>query len=172
MYDQAGGGFHRYSTDAVWLVPHFEKMLYDNALLARAYLDAYRLTGDAFYRRITEETLDYVLREMTDAARRLLLDPGRRLRGRGGQVLPLDARRARRGPRARSAELVAAYYGVTDARQLRGRATSSTCSMRPALDDAGSRPEASSAAKAKLYEAREQRVHPGLDDKVLTPGTA
>src|SRR4029079_2683673 len=68
MYDQLGGGFHRYSTDAIWLVPHFEKMLYDNALLSRAYLDAYRLTGDAVYRRICTETLDYVLREMTDAS--------------------------------------------------------------------------------------------------------
>src|SRR5690606_37033850 len=56
MYDQVGGGFHRYSTDDVWLVPHFEKMLYDNALLARAYLDAYRVTGDAFYARIARET--------------------------------------------------------------------------------------------------------------------
>ena len=66
MYDQVGGGFHRYSTDAHWLVPHFEKMLYDNALLARLYLHAYQSTGQPLYRRITEETLDYVLREMTD----------------------------------------------------------------------------------------------------------
>ena len=68
MYDQVGGGFHRYSTDAYWLVPHFEKMLYDNALLARLYLHAWQVTGNALYRRITEETLDYVLREMTDPA--------------------------------------------------------------------------------------------------------
>ena len=66
MYDQLGGGFHRYSVDAIWLVPHFEKMLYDNALLARLYLHAYQLTGAPFYRRIVEETLDYVAREMTD----------------------------------------------------------------------------------------------------------
>ena len=66
MYDQVGGGFHRYSTDDRWLVPHFEKMLYDNALLARAYLDAYRLTGKPLYRRITEEILDFVVREMRD----------------------------------------------------------------------------------------------------------
>ena len=65
MYDQIGGGFHRYSTDAYWLVPHFEKMLYDNAQLAVTYLRAYQVAGDPFYRRITEETLDYVLREMT-----------------------------------------------------------------------------------------------------------
>ena len=65
MYDQLGGGFHRYSVDKIWLVPHFEKMLYDNALLARLYLHAYQLTGNPLYRRIVEETLDYVMREMT-----------------------------------------------------------------------------------------------------------
>ncbi|MDM8519487.1 thioredoxin domain-containing protein [Anaerolineales bacterium HSG6] len=68
IYDQLGGGFHRYSVDAVWLVPHFEKMLYDNALLARLYLHAYQLTGKPFYRQIVEQTLDYVTREMTDPA--------------------------------------------------------------------------------------------------------
>jgi len=65
MYDQIGGGFHRYSTDAKWLVPHFEKMLYDNAQLARVYTRAYRLTGDEFYAEVARETLDYVMREMT-----------------------------------------------------------------------------------------------------------
>ncbi len=65
IYDQLGGGFHRYSVDRMWLVPHFEKMLYDNALLARVYLHAYQVTGKALYRRVVEETLDYVLREMT-----------------------------------------------------------------------------------------------------------
>ncbi len=68
MYDQVGGGFHRYSTDTNWLVPHFEKMLYDNAQLASTYAAAYERTGDAFYAEIVRETLDYVLREMTDAA--------------------------------------------------------------------------------------------------------
>jgi len=65
IYDQIAGGFARYSTDAFWLVPHFEKMLYDNALLARLYLHAHQATGRGMYRRITEETLDYILREMT-----------------------------------------------------------------------------------------------------------
>ena len=65
IYDHVGGGFHRYSTDAFWLVPHFEKMLYDNALLAKLYLHAYQVTGSPLYRRVVEETLDYVLREMT-----------------------------------------------------------------------------------------------------------
>ena len=64
IYDQLGGSFHRYSVDQYWLVPHFEKMLYDNALLSRIYLDAYLATRNDLYRRITEETLDYVVREM------------------------------------------------------------------------------------------------------------
>ena len=64
MYDLVGGGFHRYSVDGAWLVPHFEKMLYDNALLAAAYLHAWAVTGEERYRRLTEETLDYMLREL------------------------------------------------------------------------------------------------------------
>jgi uncharacterized protein YyaL (SSP411 family) len=66
MYDQLGGGFHRYSVDAHWFVPHFEKMLYDNALLARIYLHAWQVTGQTLFRTITEEILDYIVREMTD----------------------------------------------------------------------------------------------------------
>ncbi|HEV3477794.1 MAG TPA: thioredoxin domain-containing protein, partial [Rubrobacteraceae bacterium] len=65
IYDQLGGGFARYSVDQYWLVPHFEKMLYDNALLSRLYVEAYQATGDEFYKRIAEETLDYVVRDMT-----------------------------------------------------------------------------------------------------------
>src|SRR5438309_10233682 len=65
IYDQLGGGFHRYSVDDKWLVPHFEKMLYDNALLSRVYLHAFLVTSNPFYSRVTEETLDYVVREMT-----------------------------------------------------------------------------------------------------------
>ena len=67
LYDQIGGGFHRYSVDAVWLVPHFEKMLYDNAQLARCYLHAWQATGEPLFRDIAEQTFDYILREMTHA---------------------------------------------------------------------------------------------------------
>ena len=67
MYDVVGGGFHRYSTDERWLVPHFEKMLYDNAQLALVYLHAWRLTGKPAYRRTCQETLDFILRELTDS---------------------------------------------------------------------------------------------------------
>src|SRR5205807_8136100 len=65
IYDHLGGGFHRYSTDERWLAPHFEKMLYDNALLTVAYLEAYQATGEGLYRQVVEETLAYVEREMT-----------------------------------------------------------------------------------------------------------
>src|SRR5581483_7359176 len=67
IYDQLGGGFHRYATDAIWLVPHFEKMLYDNAQLVCLYLHLFLITGRPLYRRICEETLDYVLREMSSS---------------------------------------------------------------------------------------------------------
>ena len=68
IYDHIGGGFARYSTDERWLVPHFEKMLYDNALLARTYVEAYQVTKQASYRRVAMDVLDYILREMTDPA--------------------------------------------------------------------------------------------------------
>ena len=93
IYDQLGGGFHRYSTDTYWLVPHFEKMLYDNALLARLYLHAYQVTGNEMYRRIVEETLDYVSSGDDLTGGRVLLRAGRRQRGRGGEVLRLEAGR-------------------------------------------------------------------------------
>ena len=134
MYDQLGGGFHRYSVDDQWLVPHFEKMLYDNAQLASLYLHAWLATGDAEYRRVTEETLDYVLREMTHPVGRLLLGPGRRLRRRGGQVLRLDARR---DPRASWATTTLARGGAaptgawTTGRTSRATASCS-CPREPA----------------------------------------
>ena len=68
IYDQLGGGFHRYATDAIWLVPHFEKMLYDNAQLIRIYLHLFQITKDEFFKRIAVETLEYVRREMLDAS--------------------------------------------------------------------------------------------------------
>ena len=67
IFDQIGGGFHRYSTDTRWLVPHFEKMLYDNALMPVNYCEAYQITHDPFYLDILQKTLDFVLREMTSS---------------------------------------------------------------------------------------------------------
>ena len=87
IYDQLGGGFARYSTDAHWLVPHFEKMLYDNALLAHAYLEGYRATGDERYARVARETLDFMLARDADRRRRVRVRARRRQRGRRGALL-------------------------------------------------------------------------------------
>ena len=102
MYDQVGGGFARYSVDAHWLVPHFEKMLYDNALLARAYLHGWQVTGDALFRaRLRGDARLGAARDARPRGR-LLLRARRRLGGRGGQVLRLDRRGAARGARRRA----------------------------------------------------------------------
>ena len=98
IHDQLGGGFHRYATDAAWLVPHFEQMLYDNAQLARVYVHAWALTGDASLLATATAVLDYMLRELATAGRRVRGQPGRGHRGRGGRHVRLDGRRGARGP--------------------------------------------------------------------------
>jgi uncharacterized protein YyaL (SSP411 family) len=121
IYDQLGGGFHRYSTDAKWLVPHFEKMLYDNALLSRLYLHYYQLTRDESARRVAEGVLDYVAREMTDA--------------KGGFYSTQDADSEREEGKffvwttdeltsvlgKEDASLFMAYYNVTEAGNFEGK---------------------------------------------------
>ena len=99
IYDQLGGGFARYATDDRWLVPHFEKMLYDNALLSTVYLEAYQLTRDPDFGRVARETMDYVLGRMTGDQGGFLFDRGRRQRGSGREVLRLVACRGDRGTR-------------------------------------------------------------------------
>jgi len=117
MYDQIGGGFHRYSVDPYWLVPHFEKMLYDNALLSRVYLEAWQVTGNDFYRRIATETLDYVLRDMTDAAGvsdKQLLE---RLQPMGKKLLAERDKRVRPG---KDDKVLAAWNGMMISAFARG----------------------------------------------------
>ena len=172
IYDQVGGGFHRYSTDAYWLVPHFEKMLYDNALLARLYLHAWQITSNPLYRRITEETLDYVLREMTDTAGGFYSAQDADSEGVEGKffVWTPDELRAALGP---DAELVMGYYGVTDRGNFEGANILNVPKHPEDYADErgvseGELSEAVQSARATLLEIRERRVHPLLDDKVLT----
>ena len=172
IYDQVGGGFHRYSTDAYWLVPHFEKMLYDNALLARLYLHAWQITSNPLYRRITEETLDYVLREMTDTAGGFYSAQDADSEGVEGKffVWTPDELRAALGP---DAELVMGYYGVTDRGNFEGANILNVPKHPEDYADErgvseGELSEAVQRARATLLEIREQRIHPLLDDKVLT----
>jgi uncharacterized protein YyaL (SSP411 family) len=156
IYDQVGGGFSRYSVDARWLVPHFEKMLYDNALLARSYLHGFQVTGDDFFRRICTETLDWALRELRQPEGGFASALDADSEGVEGKyyVWTLDEVREALGPEL-AAEAIE-HFGMTEAGNFEGR----NIPLRAKRD-----PERLAEIKARLYEVREQRVRPGLDDK-------
>ena len=162
MYDQVGGGFHRYSTDDHWLVPHFEKMLYDNALLARVYVDAYRSTGDQLYKRIAEETLDFVVREMRDPNGAFYSTQDADSEGVEGKFYVWSNDEFRRVV-GEDANTLADYFDVTA--QGNWEETNILHVTRPPDLQTQAKVE---AAKKKLYAAREKRVKPGRDEKVLT----
>jgi len=173
IYDQIGGGFHRYSTDPYWLVPHFEKMLYDNALLSRLYLHTYQATKYPLYRRIAEETLDYVLREMTDPSGGFYSTQDADSEGEEGKFFLWtgDEIEAILGPEEGS--LIAGYFGVTEAGNFEGKTILNVPQGAESFAaEAGMSVEelegAIKRAKALLLEARERRVHPGRDDKILS----
>jgi hypothetical protein len=158
MYDQLGGGFARYSVDAHWLVPHFEKMLYDNAQLASLYLHAWLALGDPECRRVAEETLDYVLREMTDPAGGFYSAQDADSEGHEGKFFVWTPEEIRAVLGA-EADAAMAYWGVDGGPNFEG----TSILYLPGEPDA----ERMAAARRKLYEARERRVRPGRDDKVL-----
>lgn len=160
LFDQLGGGFHRYSVDAQWLVPHFEKMLYDNAQLARVYLHSWQVTGNPFHRTIVEETLDYVAREMTHPDGGFYATQDADSEGEEGKfyVWTPDEITAVLGDQA--SHFIKAY-GVTDNGNFEGANT---------LSYSGSHEEREALAHARrqLLAAREHRVKPSRDEKVLT----
>jgi uncharacterized protein YyaL (SSP411 family) len=187
IYDQLGGGFARYSVDAAWLVPHFEKMLYDNGLLARAYLHGYQVLGHARYRRVCEETLDWLLREMrgpeggfysaydadsegeegkyyvwTPAEIRAVL-AGDAAGPRASDGRPEQAGGVASGAAGRpDPDAILAFFGVTERGNFEGRNI-----LHLADGAAAPRPPGLDAARAALLAARAERVPPGLDDKRL-----
>jgi uncharacterized protein YyaL (SSP411 family) len=173
IYDHLGGGFHRYAVDAIWLVPHFEKMLYDNALLARAYLHAFQATGKPLYRRVVEETLDYVLREMTDPSGGFYSTQDADSEGEEGKFFVWTPVEVEAVLGAEAARAFNAYYAVTEHGNFEH---TNVLSVPRSLDDvaaglatAPDDLESSLAgSRRRLFEARERRVHPGRDDKVLT----
>ena len=172
IYDQIGGGFHRYSTDAVWLVPHFEKMLYDNALLAPVYLHAWQLTGDERYRRIGEETLDYVLREMTDPAGGFYSTQDADSEGEEGKFYIWTPAELREILGEADATIAERYWGVSEGGNFEGGNILHV--SRPADEvarDIGTTEDevhaAIARARRQLYDARARRVWPARDDKVL-----
>ncbi len=172
MYDQLGGGFARYSTDPTWLVPHFEKMLYDNAQLARIYLRTWQVTGDGFFRRIAEESLDYVLREMHHEDGGFYSSQDADSEGVEGKFFVWDAAEVRQVLGA-DADLFMRVYDVSDSGNWEGKnilrlaQTPGAAATSLGIDEAQAA-EALKRARLKLFELRSQRVWPGLDDKVLT----
>jgi uncharacterized protein len=165
IYDQLGGGFHRYSVDATWLVPHFEKMLYDNALLARAYLHGWQVTGEARWRRICEETLDWALREMRGPEGGFYSALDADSEGEEGRFYVWDEEEMRTalaeaGVSVDAIERVFGYWGVSPAGNFEGRNI-----LHMPLGASAQRPPELEDARTALYAWRDRRVRPGLDDK-------
>ena len=173
MYDQIGGGFHRYSVDAVWLVPHFEKMLYDNALLALAYTEAFRATGDKFFQHIARETLEYVLREMTHAEGGFFSTQDADSEGEEGKFFVWSEAELEMHLGNDGARFAQAVFGTSVAGNFEGH--NILCRARSDAEDA--RIQKLSEAefqinlldvKGTLYAQRSDRVWPGRDEKILT----
>jgi hypothetical protein len=169
IYDQLGGGFHRYSTDAKWIVPHFEKMLYDNALLAVAYLEAFLVTKKEFYARIARETLDYVLRDMTSKE------------GAFYSAEDADSEKIEGKFYVWNPAQVSEVLGEKEAaRFMKAFDVTPEGNWEPHEPDLPRKQSVLRAieegdfaeAKRRLFEARRGRVRPGLDDKVLTAWNA
>jgi uncharacterized protein len=172
IYDQLGGGFARYSVDARWLVPHFEKMLYDNSLLTSAYLDAYLVTNDENYARVVRETLDYIIREMTDPAGGFYSTEDADSEGHEGLFYTWTPEELEAVLGKERAATFGRVYDVSDVGNFEGRnilnlpKTLEQCAKILSRELAEL---ASELAKSReeLFAAREKRVRPGRDDKVI-----
>jgi len=173
IYDQIGGGFHRYSVDARWLVPHFEKMLYDNALLSRVYLDGYLLTGSDFYRRISRETLEYVMREMTSPEGGFYSSQDADSEGKEGAYFLWTEKEVQSVLGNEEGELVCRFYGITSEGNFEGenilhipRSAEAVAQLNGVSVDRLL--EIVRQGRRALFGIRETRAKPGRDDKVLT----
>ncbi len=174
IYDQLGGGFARYAVDAGWLVPHFEKMLYDNALLARAYLHGWQAFGHERHRRVCEQTLDWMLREMCGPEGGFYSALDADSEGEEGRFYVWTPEEIR-AVLGEDADAVIEYYGVSEAGNFEGR----NILHRPGGAGRFSGPRGGESAppgldeaRKALYEARAERVWPGLDDKRLASWNA
>ena len=173
MYDQLGGGFHRYSVDASWLVPHFEKMLYDNALLARLYLHVYQLTKDEFARRIATETLDYVVREMTDARGGFYSSQDADSEGVEGKFFVWSRAEVIASLGESDGAIFCDYLDITEQGNFEGH---NILHVNATIDDVAGKYNLDPAkvqgiidkCRRQLFEIRERRIKPGRDEKVLT----
>ena len=172
IFDQIGGGFHRYSTDARWLVPHFEKMLYDNALLPIVYCEAYQITKDNFFLDVVTKTLDYVIREMTSPEGVFYSAQDADTDGEEGQTFVWKKREIEEILGSDS-EIFCIYFDVTDGGNFEGRTILANNIKTSAIAFKFSKTEDEvnkiiSQGSIKLLETRNKRTQPGKDDKVLT----
>jgi uncharacterized protein YyaL (SSP411 family) len=171
MFDHLGGGFHRYSVDERWLIPHFEKMLYDNALLARTYTDLWRVTGTPYYQSIARRTLDWALSEVLDPSGAFWSALDADSEGEEGKFYIWTRDELVKLLGAPLADEACAWWGVTAA----GNFEHGTNALHrlDALDQGGAaiafsdEPESIRSARQLLSAARASRVRPGADDKVI-----
>jgi len=164
IYDQLGGGFHRYAVDAIWLVPHFEKMLYDNAQLIRVYLHAYQLTGNEFYKRIAIETLEYISREMLDESGGFYSTQDADSEGEEGKFFVWTPDEIAEILGEEEAAEFCSFYDVTASGNFEGANILNI--KNPIAIAPGS--DRFADARARLFAEREERIKPGRDEKVLT----
>ncbi len=178
IYDHVGGGFHRYSVDAQWAVPHFEKMLYDNAQLAPVYLHAHQLTGEARWRRVCDETLDYVVREMRLPEGGFASTQDADSEGEEGRFFVWTPEQLTEVLGEDDGTLAARVFGVSPAGNFEHGTTVLSLPYpveQVALslgEDAGALQQRIDGIRRRLHEAREHRVHPGRDGKVITSWNA
>jgi uncharacterized protein YyaL (SSP411 family) len=175
IYDHLGGGFHRYSVDSHWLVPHFEKMLYDNALLARIYLYCYQATKKPAYRRVAEETLEYIMRDMTNQVGGFYSSEDADSEGEEGKFYTWSLQEIIELLGEQDGHLVAEYLGVTEGGNFEQGKSILIAAFDSPEDFAAKKkidPIAARSAivrgKKEMFYARERRVRPGRDDKSLT----
>ncbi len=176
IFDQIGGGFHRYSTDARWLVPHFEKMLYDNALLPIVYSEAYQITKDPFYLEVIQKTLNFVLREMASPEGGFYSALDADSEGEEGKYYVWKKKEIQE-ILGKNADVFCLYYDVTDGGNFEGHAilnnniSTSTVAFHFGISEDNVKKIISDSSSV-LLESRSRRIRPGLDDKVLTSWNA
>ena len=173
IYDQLGGGFHRYSVDGYWLVPHFEKMLYDNAQLLRTYLHAWQVTQRPLYRRVVDETIDYVLREMTSPEGGFYSTQDADSEGHEGKFFVWTPAEIEALLDPHTAAIFESYYGVSERGNFEGKNILSVVRTPENIAErfrisVAEVEQALASARFKLFQARELRIKPGRDEKILT----
>ena len=172
IYDHLGGGFARYSVDAHWLVPHFEKMLYDNALLSRIYLETFQATGDPFYRRVAEETLDYVLRDMTSPEGGFYSAEDADSEGEEGKFYVWTPQEVGDVLEPGDADLAMRFWDVTERGNFEGKNILNVSRPPEAVASEFGMSETDlwsriTEIRTRLFEAREKRIRPARDEKML-----